>query len=324
MPTFTATAPGKVILFGEHAVVYGRPALAVPVTQVQARATVQADIKAKPNTITIDAPDIGLHTTLNRLPPTHPIAIALQGVFNQLGVEFPPSFRLRITSTIPIAAGLGSGAAVSVAVIRVVSAFLGHSLSPQNVSNLVFTVEHRHHGTPSGIDNTVISFAYPVYFVKGQPIQTFEVQKPFIIVIGDTGVRSPTALTVAKVRRAWETNPEDYEKIFDAIGHICLTARQFIESGQPESLGELMDQNQSLLSRLHVSSNELEKLLFSARKAGALGAKLSGGGDGGSMIALVTPESANPVAEALHASGAVRTIITQIGSHPGADPLIHS
>ena len=118
MPAFTASAPGKVILFGEHAVVYGQPAIAVPVTQVHAKATVIPNIRGISGDIRILAPDIELDSSLMRLPPGNPIGEAVKSVAASLGVARIPACTLKIKSTIPVASGLGSGAAVSVAVIR--------------------------------------------------------------------------------------------------------------------------------------------------------------------------------------------------------------
>jgi mevalonate kinase len=312
MPAFSATAPGKIILFGEHAVVYGHPAIAVPVTQVYARATVTPDIHGPSGKLQIDAPDIDLSTSLGDLPKGDPIGEAIQGVIYELGVARIPPCTLKVRSTIPIASGLGSGTAVSVAIIRSLAGFLGQPLTPEIVSKLAFDVEKIHHGTPSGIDNTVVTCGRPVYFVKDEVIETFPISKPFTIVIGDTGIRSPTKKTVRDVRTSRFAEPTFYDHIFSAIGSLTKTARQAIEGGYPERLGPLMDENHALLQQMGVSSPELDQLIAIAKQGGALGSKLSGGGRGGNMIALVTPEQAKPIAQALHDGGAVNTIITMV------------
>lgn len=305
----SASAPGKIILFGEHAVVYGRPALAVPVRQVQATAEVEASSRSG---VWIAAPDIGLASELAQLASDQPLAAAVRGVFSALGIAGFPAIQIRISSSIPVASGLGSGAAVSVALIRALSAHLGQPLSDEQVSALTFEIEKLHHGTPSGIDNTVVTYARPVYFVKGQPPETFKVGAPFTIVIGDTGVAASTKAVVSDVRQLWQTAPRHWEDVFDRVGKIARQARAAIESGDLSALGPLMDANQALLQIMSVSSPELERLLSAARAAGAQGAKLSGGGRGGNMIALAAKEKAPAVAEALLSAGAKRTIITQV------------
>ncbi|HLF89659.1 MAG TPA: mevalonate kinase [Anaerolineales bacterium] len=312
----TATAPGKIILFGEHAVVYGQPAIAVPVAQVRAEALAEPWPGGAAGTGQILAPNVGLDTTLDQLSTDHPLAAALCGVQTMLGVgQFPP-FRLTIRSTIPVAGGMGSGAAVSVAVIRAMSVFLGQPLLDEQVNALAYEVEKLHHGTPSGIDNTVITYARPVYFVRSQPIETFEVPTPFTIIIADTGVASSTAITVGDVRKAWQADPERYNKIFQWVGNLVMKARRAIEAGTPETLGPLMDENHTQLQKMGVSSPELDHLVDVARGAGALGAKLSGGGRGGNMIALVEKEKASQIANVLRKAGAVRTVVTEIGGLP--------
>lgn len=312
MPAISATAPGKIILFGEHSVVYGRPAIAVPVSQVQARAVVKAEPAHTPGSLRLQAPDIGLDARVDDLPADHPLALAVRGVLAALEVHRPPACTLRITSTIPLASGLGSGAAVSVALIRALSAFLGRPLPAERISALAYEVEKLHHGTPSGIDNTVITYAMPVYFVRGQPIEMLHVTAPFTIVIGDTGKSSPTAAAVGDLRLAWQGDPDRYEPIFDAAGQIARSARQAIESGRTSELGPMMDDNHDLLGQMGVSSPELDRLVQAARAAGALGAKLSGGGRGGNMIALAQPDSAAGIVQALKQAGAKQTIITVV------------
>lgn len=322
-----ASAPGKIILFGEHAVVYGRPALAVPVTQVH----VDVDIAdSSREGIWIHAPDVNLRAEWLSLPSDHPIASVLHNFFFAFGISPFPSLDISITSTIPVASGLGSGAAVTVALIRALSSHLGKSMTDEQVNAFAYEIEKLHHGTPSGIDNTVITYARPVYFIKrfpspsgrgmpegqgegeGNLIETFAVGRPFTIVIGDTGISAPTKESVGDVRKLWEADKARWENVFDQVGQISKQAKEKIERGQIDSLGDLMNQNHALLQEMTVSSPELDRLVEAARQSGANGAKLSGGGRGGNMIALVEKENAPAVAEALRSAGAKRTIITTI------------
>ena len=304
-----ASAPGKVILFGEHAVVYKRPALAVPVNQVRAEVEV---LESDQPGVRIHAPGIGLTTDLASLPHDHPVGSVILKTLQALCISPLPNISITIESTIPVAAGLGSGAAVSVALVRALSSFLFQSLTNEQINELVFETEKLHHGTPSGIDNTVITYNMPVYYLKENPIETFKPGKPFTIVIGDTGVPALTKESVGDVRRLWLRDQNRFEAIFNEVAQISTMARRVIESGRPELLGELMDHNHEFLQQMTVSSPELDMLVDTARKSGALGAKLSGGGRGGNMIALVEPASAESVAGALMSAGAKRTIITEI------------
>ncbi len=304
-----ASAPGKIILFGEHAVVYGRPALAVPVTQVHVDVEVSDSARSG---IWIEAPAVGLNAELNTLPSNHPLAAAINDLFSLARVSPFPNLDLKIASTIPVASGLGSGAAVTVALTRALSDHLRCSMTDKEVNAFAYEIEKLHHGTPSGIDNTVVTYAKPVYFVKDQPIETFTVGRPFTLVIGDTGLPAPTKESVADVRRLFEADEKSWDNLFDEVGDISLAARRVIEEGWIEMLGALMDENHALLQRLTVSSPELDRLVEAARQAGALGAKLSGGGRGGNMIALVEPEQAQTVVLALKEAGARHTIVTQV------------
>jgi mevalonate kinase len=223
-----------------------------------------------------------------------------------------PDLEIKITSTIPVASGLGSGAAVTVALTRALASHLNYLITDEEVNAFTYEIEKLHHGTPSGIDNTVVTYARAVYFVKDQPLEIFKVGAPFTIVIADTGISAPTKESVGDVRRLWMNDKPRWESVFDKIGEISFTARRAIEAGRPELLGELMNENHALLQTLTVSSPELDKLVEAALHGGALGAKLSGGGRGGNMIALVEPEKAETVSLALKEAGARNTIITRV------------
>ena len=308
-----AHAPGKAILFGEHAVVYGRPAIAVPVHEIRATADVADLPRAPTSAVFLESETTGTRAWLNDLPKDDPLRRITQSTLDRLPAGGRHALSIHITSTIPIASGLGSGAAVSVAIARAVSQHLGQPLPNEVVSALAFDVEQLHHGIPSGIDNTVISYETPVYFVRGQPIESITVGAPFGLLIGDTGVAAPTAKAVASVRRRWEADRQAMEILFDSIGDIVRRARTAVESGHVAALGSLMNENQTLLTRMGVSSPELDRLVGAALGAGASGAKLSGGGMGGHMIAVVTPDRARAITAALLEAGAARAFATQVG-----------
>ncbi len=302
---------GKAILFGEHAVVYRRPAIAVPVSNVTAQATLRTGPPA--TGFWIDAPDVDQRYALRDAPADDPLAAILRLTSRHLGKTLPPA-TLHVTSTVPLGRGLGSGAAVSTAIVRALAAFWGIELDPAEISPLVYEIERLHHGTPSGIDNTVIAFEQPVYFIKDRPIQRLRVAQPFTLVIADTGQVAATHEVVGDLRRRWQADPARYEKYFDQIAAIVNQARTLIEQPQADmtALGSLMNDNQRLLETVGVSSAALQHLIDIARQAGALGAKLSGAGWGGNIIALVQPERAGDVAQALAQTGAAQVIKTTV------------
>jgi len=312
MPVIYKIAPGKIILFGEHAVVYGKPAIAIPVKNVSATARIIPDISAQPGHIHIQAQDIHLDADYSDLSEDHPLSAAIRLTLQKVSPVHIPSFTIQISSTIPISAGLGSGAAVSIALIRVLSAFLGSPLLTEEVSNLAYEVEKIHHGTPSGIDNTVIAYEKPVYFQRGEPIQILKVKSPTHWVIADSGEKTPTYETVSAVREKHIAHPERYNAIFQDIGDITQSAKNALIKGDATTLGQLMNENQSLLEDLDVSSPILNKLITSARAAGASGAKLSGGGRGGNIIALAPISKIPLIEQALRDAGAKHVINTTL------------
>jgi mevalonate kinase len=312
MPAIYAYAPGKIILTGEHAVVYGQPAIAAPVNEVRARAAIEADPSDPTGKVKIVASDIGLDTNLDALPAEHPIATVFREVQQELGIGHLPALTLTITSTIPIAAGLGSGAAISVAVCRALSTFLGSPLAEEAVSRIAFETDRFYHGTPSGIDNTVISYGRMIYFRHGQKTEMLANAEELTLVIADSGEKSLTGKVVHNLRIQIEIDPNRFKPILEKIGSLSLSARKAIEQGDSNRLGSLLNDNHSLLQELGVSSANLDLLVRISREAGALGAKLSGAGCGGNMLAVVKPADAEGVAAALLSAGAVNTITTTI------------
>jgi len=306
-----SSAPGKIILFGEHAVVYGEPAIAVPVTEVEAEASVVPAPGG--HGLTLVAADLGESFPLGDAPPGDPLAMAAQLTLDLLGVP-PPDARLTVRSTIPIASGLGSGAAVSTALVRALARFLGHALEPADVSALVYAVEKIHHGTPSGIDNTVIAYEKPVYFVREARVgpSPLSVGAPFRLLIGDTGLPSPTRRLVDRVRARREEDRAGCDAILEQIGSVARRGRRAIEEGRVGDLGPLMTENHRLLVELGVSSPALDALVNAACSTGATGSKLSGAGQGGNMLALAPPGAEGPVTRALRDAGAVRVIETTV------------
>ena len=314
----TASAPGKVILCGEHAVVYGQPAIALPLPDVRAQATVEV---APPNAgITLNLADLG-ESVILREAQDHPLATLIRLTIAELKVTQPLDLSITLHSAIPIASGMGSGAALGAALVKALSAQLGRPLDPGTISRLVYESERFYHGTPSGIDNTVVSYEQAIWFVRGQEqqgtrtpptIEALPIGAPFSLVIGDTGVHAPTHITVGGVRQRWQQERRRFDTLFSEIGQSVAAIRQQLAAGDLLALGAALNRNQELLREIGVSSPELERLITAAQTAGALGAKLSGGGGGGIMLALVGVHQQESVAQALLAAGATRVTQTVV------------
>lgn len=315
MPVVFGKAPGKIILFGEHAVVYGQPAIAIPVTKVSATTRVFPNLESAPGQVQLQAPDVQLNADLFDLPTDHPLATAVRLTLEAITPDHTPSFTLQISSTIPVSAGMGSSAAITVAIIRGLSAFLGRPLPPSDVSKMAYEVEKLHHGIPSGIDNSVISYQKPVFFIREKPIQFLHINRPTHWVIADTGEKTPTRETVSAVNMLRAADPERIDDIFQQIGTLTQKARIALTEGELIALGSLMNENQRLLEMLNVSSQKLDTLIAEARSAGASGAKLSGGGRGGNIIALAPSDRIETIEKALIDAGADRVITTLLAKN---------
>jgi hydroxymethylglutaryl-CoA reductase len=290
---------GKIILFGEHAVVYGSRAIAAPVP-LAVRARVVDDDEG----VWLVVPRWGVEQRL-RSDPTKRKSFEVPAgmMLEELGLT-DRSMRIEVYSEIPRAMGLGGSAAVAVAIIRALDRHFKIGLNDDEVNALAFRSEQVAHGTPSGIDNTVATFGKTLLYRAGDPpqIEPFELPGQIRFVIGMTGVESLTAKMVARVRTGRERNRDVYDTMFRGIDALTVQAMEALKRNDLERLGELMNVCQGLLNGLQVSSWELEELIQIARENGALGAKLTGGGGGGSMIALC-PDNAGSVVKAMQEAG---------------------
>ena len=299
-----ASAPAKLILCGEHAVVYQQPAIAVPLAKVRAEAEVQP--AAAGTGLHFEAPDLGRSWVSDGAE--EPLGMLVAALRERYGLP-PDDLLITLRSQIPIASGMGSGAAIATALVRAFGLAYRLDLAPAEISALVYDSERHFHGTPSGIDNTVVAFERPIWFQRrpqGLPlVEPLELGAHLRLLVADSGVRSATKLPVGAVREGWQRDRSRYESLFAAIGALVEQARLALAQGDIIRLGELLNHNHDLLCALGVSSPELDRLVQAAQQAGALGAKLSGAGWGGVMLVLVTPEQAAQVRAALCEAGAV-------------------
>jgi hydroxymethylglutaryl-CoA reductase len=290
---------GKIILFGEHAVVYGSRAIAAPVPLA-----VRARVVDEEDGVWLVVPRWGVEQRLRSdSSKRHSFEQFAALTLEELGLT-DRSMRVEVYSELPRAMGLGGSAAVAVAVIRAMDRHYELGLSDDEVNALAFRCEQVAHGTPSGIDNTVATFGQPLIYRKGDPPQFhgLDLPEPITFVIGLTGVESLTAKMVARVRQGRERNRDVYDTMIKGIDAVAGQAIEALKRNDLERLGELMNVNQGLLNGIQVSSWELEELIQIARENGALGAKLTGGGGGGSMIALC-PDNAAEVMQAMQDAG---------------------
>ncbi|GJQ62702.1 MAG: hypothetical protein SCALA702_17550 [Melioribacteraceae bacterium] len=305
---YHAAGNGKVILFGEHAVVYGSHAVAAPIPLA-----IEASVKDADDGVNLFIPKWGVEKKVIK-DDVHQYSVyrSLEMILDELDLR-DRNMTLEVFPKLPRAMGLGGSAALAVAIIRALSQHYKLNLSDEHVNSLAFRSEQLVHGEPSGIDNTLATYGKFILFKKDDPpfMQDIEVKERIPVVIGLSGVASLTASTVGKVKKAWQANQRLYQRIFDEINAIALEGVEAVKSMDLVKLGELMNVNHGLLNALQVSSWELEELVEIARNHGALGAKLTGGGGGGAVIALA-PDNPEKVSQALKDAG-YNSLIAYIG-----------
>lgn len=294
-----ASAPGKVILVGEHFVVEYEPAV---VAAVNLRAKVEATLREDELTI-IESLDLKKRVTLARgeeckdfqLKPIHKIVEEI----TKLTGEWK-GINVRISSEIPIAAGMGSSAAVAVAATLAISKAFGLELSKDEISEIAYKAEEIVHGKPSGIDNTISTYGGVIAYRRGEGFVPIECDfSGYKLILADSGIPRSTGEMVAKVRALRSRYPKVMEPLYHSAGRLAIEAAKAIREGDFVKLGELMNINHGLLSAIGVSNEKLEIMVYTARKAGALGAKITGAGGGGCIVALVEDGKVEKVAEAL-------------------------
>jgi mevalonate kinase len=283
---------GKVILLGEHAVVYGVPAIAAGL----ARGVHAGAEPAEEATLAITPWDVEV-----RPGDGTELGDALSAVLARLE---PGSLRIEAEVELPAGAGLGCSAALGVATVRAILDASGRSASDDEVAEHALAWERVFHGNPSGIDNTLAAHGGVVRFQKGAPLEVVRLRRPIHLVVGNSGESASTKRMVEGVAHQRDRDPERFDKTLQAVRSLVDNARVALDGGDLYSLGQLMNLNQALLSSLLLSTDALEAMCTAAREAGARGAKLTGSGGGGCMIALCDdPAQAEAVARAIEKTG---------------------
>ena len=290
---------GKVVIMGEHAVVYGRHAIAAPLPM-----TIKAQVEDCDEGIHLLIPRWGVELQLASNPNERRSFERPAGVMlDELGLS-GRAMRIEVFPEVPRSMGLGGSAAMAVAIVRALDKHYRLGLADEEVNRLAFEAEKLAHGNPSGIDNTLACYAKPLVFRAGNPplVETLNIKTPIPMVVGMTGYEGLTAKTVGRVNAAWQQDRKLYERIFDQIDTLVLRGVQAIQDEDLVTLGQLMNICHGMLNALQVSTPELEQLVDIARANGALGAKLTGGGGGGSIIALCDGDT-DAVVNAIRAAG---------------------
>ncbi|MBX3198189.1 MAG: mevalonate kinase [Labilithrix sp.] len=283
--TTEGAAHGKVILFGEHAVVYGVPAIAVGIER-GARACAEV-LASGPSTLRVREWNLSVREDDAETPLARAFGDLLR-VTRAAGVSVP-SLAVEAEADLPPGGGLGCSAALGVAVARA----LDHDAPAEVIADRAGAWEAVFHGNASGVDAAVSALGGCVLFERGgagaDRSTITRVRAPGVmhLCIGNSGEASSTRSMVEAVARLRARRPDTTQKAFDAIHTLVKNARLAIEAVDRNAIGQLLDLNQMLLSGLFVSTPEIEQMCSAARAAGALGAKLTGAGGGGCVVALV-------------------------------------
>ncbi|WP_277050936.1 mevalonate kinase [Ruania albidiflava] len=302
--TGAGAAHAKAILLGEHAAVYGAPALALPVHGLG----VHADVA--PAEAILLGSELFTGPAAEAPARLWPVLTAVRAA-----LDHQPSLsgaRVQIRSSVPYERGLGSSAAVAAAVARAVADLGGAELSPDALYGIVQEAERVAHGHPSGLDARAVTAGGPIRFQRGQA-SPVRVGSPLVFTLADSGASGSTAQAVAQVRARRDADPAAVDTVIDRIATLTEAATGDLTRGDGVALGERMTQTHHLLAGLGVSDHRLDALVAAALAAGAAGAKLTGGGQGGCIIALArSTEHAEQLGSALRAAGAPRTWTTTV------------
>jgi mevalonate kinase len=306
------TGFGKVILFGEHFVVYGLPAIASAIGDT----TVAEISPAKKYALIDDRPATEGYKKTKKDEISRSMKLLLE--FMKIDVKKNP-VEIRLSGNLFCTSGIGASAAMATAIARAFSDFYVLNLDDEHVNRISYEAEKGSAGTPSGIDNTCATYGGLLWFVKDitgagkNVMEHIKIKRPLEIVLGSTGISQETKGIVDDVRKQKEKDPVKYGRLFLDYVKLAKEAKKALEGGDSGRLGELMDQNQQLLQEMKLSCNEADEIIAAAKGAGAKGAKITGTGRGGYVICL-TPGKAlqDKVAKAIGDKG-YRTLKTTIG-----------
>lgn len=300
----TGHAHAKIILIGEHSVVHGQPAIAIPLRHLPVTVTLQEAISDQHFVSDV------FTGSMAELPGLFDgIRVLVERLLRRFS-EPELAFTLTVASNIPEERGMGSSAAVATAIVRAFYDFFDTALDQQTLLATVNIEEMITHGAPSGIDAATVSADQPVWFVKDAPLTHFAMHTHAWLVVGDTGVTGQTGMAVNSVKELLSDpdQPGIGQQLINHLGTLTQAAAVALQRDQRKQLGTILNQAQADLAALGVNHPVLQRLVDTANQNGALGAKLTGGGLGGCMFAVAEDEqTANQIATALKQHGAVAT-----------------
>lgn len=294
-------AHSKLILVGEHAVVHGQPAIAIPFPLIG----VQSIVTYTPGAIYLNS--AFYHGPID-LAPTSLVGIVacIKETLAFLHMPFE-DLSIEIKSSIPPGKGLGSSASVAIAVIKSLFIYANEKYTEADLFNLVNIAETYAHGSPSGIDSLTITSNCPVWYEREQPADFIKPKEDFYFIVADSGRMADTRSAIESVTSLLKSAPRRFQAKLNRIGEITYLAREALEKASKQVLGQLLNEAQKELESLGVSDAGLNRLIHFALQEGALGAKLTGGGNGGCIIALARNEvHSKQLTEKLLAFGAQR------------------
>ncbi len=277
---------GKVILFGEHFVVYGLPAI---VSAIGSKTIAYAKKLMSPGLILVDdRPEVPGYKKDKKVEQDK----SIDNILGSCKIDLKrQGLEIRFGGDLVAASGIGASAASCAALSRALNEEFDFRFNDEQINSLAYEGEKGYHGSPSGIDNTAATYGGLIWFERnlqgGQNIiERLKMEKPVEIVIANTGITASTAKVVADVKRIKEQNPKKFGQIFDKYNDVAFKAREAVVGNKLEKIGKFMNENQELLRQIEVSSPELEDMIEVALNQGAYGAKLTGTGRGGNMVAL--------------------------------------
>ena len=287
VPTIAARAPAKIILTGEHFVVLGAPALAMAVNlystaHASRNETGKVEVEA---TLPLRLVDPGESRTVKSEELLKPLRMAAEVVLDRVHGN-TSGVHVQVECNIPIGAGLGSSASTSVAIIAAVAKSRGVQLGKKEIFRLAYKPETLIHNKPSGVDQATTTYGGVIQYKKPGKVERLKIDQRPSILICDTGLHRSTGRLVGAVVKRSKRQEAIYRDRVNEVTGITVSARRALEGGRNEELGELMNRNQELLQEIGVSHPALERLIKASMESGALGAKLTGAGGGGCMIAL--------------------------------------